>query len=172
MVTSAPSRRRRFVGSLGSITTDTIMIEAAPDVVWAVYTDIDRWPQWTASVTTAELAPGGPLAVGSRASIKQPRFPRVTWTVTSVEPERSWEWANRAPGARTSASHVLTSLDDGRTRVDLSIDQRGVIGRPIGWLVRRITRRYLRLEAEGLRRHSESHVGQALSARPRSPRPE
>jgi hypothetical protein len=65
-------------------------------------------------------------------------------------------WVNKARGANTVAAHVLTPLDGGRTHVDLSIDQRGAIGRPVGWLVRRLTRRYLRLEAEGLRRQSES----------------
>ena len=140
----------------GSISTDTITIDAPIAVVWAVYSDIEQWPGWTASVTTARLDPRGPLAVGSQASIKQPRFPRVTWTVTALESQRSWQWANHSVGAHTTADHRLTPLDGGRTKVDLSIDQRGVLGRPIGWLVKRTTRRYLRMEAEGLRARSES----------------
>ena len=140
----------------GSISTDTITIAAPIAVVWAVYSDIEQWPGWTASVTTARLDPRGPLAIGSRASIKQPRFPRVTWTVTALEPQRSWQWANHSVGAHTTADHRLTPLDSGSTKVDLSIDQRGVLGRPIGWLVKRTTRRYLRMEAEGLRARSES----------------
>lgn len=143
----------------GSLTTDTITIDAPPTVVWAVYTDIDHWSEWTASVTTAHLDPSGPLAHDSRATIKQPRFPRVTWTVTDIEPQRCWRWANHSIGAHTTADHRLTQLDGGRTQVDLSIDQRGVLGRPIGWLVKPITRRYLRMEAEGLRGRSEAHHG-------------
>jgi uncharacterized membrane protein len=149
------------VTMFGSITTDTITIDAPPAVVWAVYSDIEHWPEWTASVTSARLEPIGPLALRSRASIKQPRFPQVTWTVTDIEPERFWQWVNHSAGALTTAGHRLTPLDGGRTRVDLSIDQRGVIGRPIGWLVKRITRRYLRMEAEGLRNRSESKTDPA-----------
>ncbi len=149
----------------GSISTDTITIDAPLAVVWAVYSDIEHWQEWTASVTTAHLDPRGPLAVGSRASIKQPRFPRVTWTVTAIEPERSWQWANHSIGAHTTADHRLTQLDGGRTRVDLSIDQRGVLGRPIGWAVKRTTRRYLRMEAEGLRDRSQSETGPVDQAR-------
>ena len=150
---------------LGSISTDTVTIDAPLAVVWAVYSDIERWPDWTASVTTAHLDPRGPLALGSRASIKQPRFPHVTWTVTHIEPERSWQWANHSIGAHTTADHRLTQLDLGRTRVDLSIDQRGVLGRPIGWVVKRTTRRYLRMEAEGLRNRSQSTTGPVNEAR-------
>jgi len=149
----------------GSISTDTVTIDAPLAVVWAVYSDIEHWPKWTASVTTADLDPHGPLALGSRASIKQPRFPRVTWTVTDIEPERSWQWANHSVGAHTTADHRLAPLDGGRTRVDLSIDQRGVLGRPIGWVVKRTTRRYLRMEAEGLRDRSQSKPGPVNEAR-------
>ncbi len=145
----------------GSISTNNVTIDAPPAVVWAIYSDIEHWPEWTASVTTARLDPSGPLALGRRASIKQPRLPKVTWTVTDIDPERSWQWANHMVGAHTKADHRLTPLHGGRTRVDLSIDQRGVVGRPIGWLVRRTTRRYLEMEAEGLRARSESMANPA-----------
>jgi hypothetical protein len=145
-----------MVSMFGSTSSDTVTIDAPNAIVWDVYSDIEHWPEWTASVTTAHLDPSGPLALGSRASIKQPRLPRVTWTVSHIEPGRSWQWANHTVGAHTNADHRLTPLDSGRTRVDLSIDQRGVLGRPIGWLVKRTTRRYLRMEAEGLRARSES----------------
>ena len=154
-----------MVSVFGSISTDTVTIRATLAEVWNVYADIEHWPEWTASVTTAHLDPRGPLALGSRASIKQPRFPEATWTVTHIEPERSWQWATHSIGAHTSAQHRLTQLENGRTRVDLSIDQRGVLGRPIGWLVRRTTRRYLRMEAEGLRDRSESTARRVDEAR-------
>jgi len=146
------SRIRR---AFGSVTADSITIDAPPATIWAVYTDVDRWPEWTASVADAHLEPPGSLAIGSRASIKQPRFPRVLWTVTDLDHEGSWRWANRSRGTHTVAGHQLTPLGDGCTRVDLWIDQRGVLGRPIGWLARRTTRRYLRMEAEGLQHRSE-----------------
>ena len=83
--------------------------------------------------------------------------------MSALEPNRSWTWQNRAPGATTVAHHILTETSDGYTHVALSIDQRGVIGRPMGWLLKRLTRRYLRLEAEGLRRRSETRNPQAGS---------
>jgi uncharacterized membrane protein len=154
--TTSPTRTQRLTRIVGSATSDTITIDAPPEVVWAVYTDIEHWPEWTASVTSAQLNPTGPLEFDSRASIKQPRLPRVVWTVSTIQPNRSWTWHNRSPGATTLAHHTLAETPDGQTHVSLSIDQRGVIGRPVGWLLKRLTRRYLRLEAEGLRRRRET----------------
>lgn len=141
-------------------TSDSIDIDAPIDVVWSVYSDVERWPDWTASVTSVSLAPGGPLAIGSRATIKQPRLPRVEWTVTALEPDHEWVWENKSPGAVSVAAHSVRALDDGRTHVELWIDQRGVVGRAVGLLVRRMTRRYLRMEAEGLKRRSEALAGE------------
>ena len=121
-----------------------------------VYSDVERWPEWTASVTSVELHGGAPLATGKRARIKQPRLPVTTWTVTALHPGRSWTWAARSPGVNVVADHIVEPLADGRTRAVLTIDQRGVLGRPIGWVARGLTRRYLRMEAEGLRRRSEA----------------
>ena len=140
-------------------TSDSIDIDAPVDVVWSVYSDVEHWPDWTASVTTVELSPSGSLAVGSRATIKQPRLPKVEWTVTALDAGREWVWENKSPGAVSVAAHSVRALDDGRTHVELWIDQRGVVGRAIGVLLRRMTRRYLRMEAEGLKRKSESLAG-------------
>ena len=137
-------------------TSDSIAIDAPVDVVWSVYSDVERWPTWTASVTSVSLQHPGPLAIGSRATIKQPRLPKVEWTVTALDAGREWIWENRSPGAVSVAAHSVRALDDGRTHVELWIDQRGVVGRAIGVLARRMTRRYLRMEAEGLKRHSEA----------------
>ena len=132
-----------------------ITIVAPIERVWAVYTDVARWPEWTESVAAAEVLTPGPLALGSNVRIKQPRLPRVTWTVTELDPGRRWVWSNDSPGAHTRAGHELTSADDGGTRARLWIDQHGAIGAAVGRLARGLTRRYLRMEGEGLKRRSE-----------------
>ena len=52
--------------------------------------DVERWPQWTESVTSVQRLEPGPLAMGSRARIKQPRLLRATWQVTAIEAGRSF----------------------------------------------------------------------------------
>ena len=78
--------------------------------------------------------------------------------MTTLGAGREWVWENRSPGSVAIAAHSVRALDDGRTHVELWIDQRGVVGRTIGVLARRMTRRYLRMEAEGLKRRSEERA--------------
>ena len=86
---------------------DEITIAAPIEQVWAVYRDVAQWPTWTASVTDVRLIEGSEVSIGTKVRIKQPRFPPLVWTVTSVEPGTSWTWVTRSPGATTTAAHVL-----------------------------------------------------------------
>ncbi|HMK12397.1 MAG TPA: SRPBCC family protein, partial [Acidimicrobiales bacterium] len=108
-----------------------------------------------ASVTKIVALDGPGIAVNKRFEIKQPRMPKIVWTVTEVEPGVSWTWRQKSPGATTFARHEVTSMDPGHTTVHQTIDQRGVIGVIMGALTRRITRRYLDLEGNGLKTRSE-----------------
>lgn len=146
------------------ITESTIEIDASPEVVWRVFADVEQWPAWTASVRRVTPLDGADLAVGRRFEIRQPPFPRLVWTVTELDPGRSWTWRQRSPGATTSAVHEVAPLDGGRrTLVRQRIDQRGPGGVLVGLLSRGLTRRYLTMEAEGLKQASEAE-GQAGSA--------
>ena len=68
------------------ITEASIEIDAAAAAVWDVYVDAERWPEWTESVTDVVAVDGPGIAVGKRFRIKQPRLPRVTWSITAVDP--------------------------------------------------------------------------------------
>jgi hypothetical protein len=140
------------------IVQDDTTIAAPADAVWAVFTDVEAWPTWTASVTSVELVDGVPFGPTARARIKQPRFPSLVWAVTELDPGTSWTWVTRSPGATTSATHLLESLDDGRTRVTQTIEHRGVLGTLVGRLTKRLTRRYLAMEGAGLKQRVEAGV--------------
>ncbi|MDG4808608.1 SRPBCC family protein [Micromonospora sp. WMMD1120] len=134
--------------------TDT---EIAADVeqVWAVLADVPRWPEWTASVTRAERGEPGPLAVGATARLTQPKLRPALWRVTELTDRRAFVWVSDSPGVRTTGEHLLVPLPDGRTRVELAIDQSGPLSGLIGRLYGGLLRRYLRMEADGLRRRCE-----------------
>ena len=138
------------------ILDSSIEIDAAPAEVWAVFTDVEQWPSWTASVTSLVGLGGSELAIGRRFAIKQPRMPKLVWEVTSIDPGRSWTWRQHAPGATTLATHDVLAADGGRTVVRQRLDQTGVLGALVGRLMRRTSCRYLELEAQGLKARSEA----------------
>jgi uncharacterized protein YndB with AHSA1/START domain len=142
------------------ITDCGVEIEAPAAVVWDVLSDVERWPEWTASVTRLVALDGPGLAVGKRFEIKQPRMPKLVWEVTELTPGSAWTWVQRSPGGLTVASHEVIPEADRHTRVRQQIDQRGPVGAVVGLVMRGMTKRYLALEAAGIKSRSEQrHAG-------------
>jgi uncharacterized membrane protein len=131
----------------------SITIDAPIEVVWSIFTDVERWPTWASSFRSVELV-DGPMRLGAKARIRQPRLPTVVWEVTKWEPGRSWTWTTTSPGARTEASHVLTRVGE-QTVAEQSITWSGPVGRLAAVVARSLTRRYLAIEAAGLKQRSE-----------------
>ena len=95
----------------------SIDINAAADRVWQVMSDVDRWHEWTASITSIKRLGDNPLAVGTRALVRQPRFPPAMWKVDFVEPGRSFTWVSVAPGLRVVGRHSVEATTSGRESV-------------------------------------------------------
>ena len=134
----------------------TVEINAAPDRVWKVMTEIERWPEWTETVTSATRLDDGPLIVGSQARLEQPKLPPTEYVVTELSSWRSFTWVARGPGVRTTARHDLDALPGGGTQVRLGVEQAGPLGTVMGRLFfKRLTDRYLAVEAAGLKARSE-----------------
>ena len=131
-------------------------IQAPPDKVWTVMTDVEAWPEWTASIASMERLDDAPFGVGSRVRIRQPKFPAVVWRVTDYEPGRYFAWGTSSAGMKVTAGHRIDPAGSGRSRVTLSLRQKGPLAPVFGLLFKRLTLRYMNLEAEGLARRSES----------------
>jgi hypothetical protein len=134
---------------------ERIDIAAAPADVWAVMIDVERWREWTPTITSIERLDGGPFRVGSRARIRQPKLPTAVWTVSALEPGRYFEWRNASPGVRSVAGHRAEPTAGGGTTVTLTFGWSG----SLAWLIRlvygKLARRYVRTEAESLKRWCE-----------------
>jgi uncharacterized membrane protein len=141
----------------------SIDIDAPPAVVWDVMSDGERWPEWTASVTSVRRLDKGPLRIGSRALIRQPRFPPAVWQVTQLEPGRRFVWKSGLPGLWVYGDHSVADRSGGTTAT-LRLFYEGALARLMGRLTRGITNRYLDMEANGLKRRSEENARAAVSA--------
>ncbi len=133
-----------------------IEIDAPPEEIWAVMSDVERWPEWTRSVERAERLDEGPLRVGSRARLKQPRFPPVVWEVTGLEDGRSFSWTARNVGLTSVGDHRIAPRAGGGATVNLSLHQQGPLAPVLAVLTGKLTRRYVETEAQGLKRRCEA----------------
>ena len=130
-------------------------INASADLVWVTVRDVERWPEWTPTVTSVRLWTPPPLAVGSRALIRQPKLPPAFWRVVELDDSlRSWTWVNSAPGVRVVAKHLVVPSGE-RSRVRLSLHFEGLLAGILGFATRKLNNRFLAMEAQGLKSRVE-----------------
>jgi len=130
-------------------------INAAPDRVYSIISDVEKWPEITKSVNSVQLLTPGPLAVGSEARISQPKFGTRVWRVTAVEPGKSFTWETSGGGARMVATHAVTPRDGGST-LALIMDSTGLAVTLFGWMMVGTGRRFMEMEAAGVKRRAEA----------------
>ena len=136
--------------------TQTVEINATPEVVWAANEDVERWPELSASMERVERLDEGELILGSRARIKQPRMPSAMWVVAELERGVSFRWESRSFGMRMAAVHELEANSSGGTTLTLVVEMSGLVAR-VGWPVARVmARRSMELEATGFKAFCEA----------------
>lgn len=134
---------------------ETVEIAAPPEKVWAVLEDVEAWPSWTASMRSVRRTRPGPLGVGSTVEVKQPRLPKVIWTISEWIPGRAFTWVAKTPGVRSVAEHAITPTATGST-VRLVFGQSGRLGSLLAAPMAPLVRSYVRTEAAGLKSRCES----------------
>ena len=128
----------------------TIHIEAPPERVWAVTRDVERWPEWTPTVTSVRLVGRGPFGPGSVARIRQPLQPESEWVVTEYAEGRRFAWRTRRRGLRMTGTHDVSAEGSG-TRNTLGLDAEGVLAALLWPVLRLAVRRALAEENRGLK---------------------
>ncbi|MFD6756951.1 SRPBCC family protein [Micromonospora gifhornensis] len=134
----------------------TITVRADQARAWAVLAAVTTWPQWTSSMREVQPLDGDELALGHRFRVKQPGMPALVWRVSALQVGDSFTWETRSPGVRTSGFHRLAANPDGTTSITVGVDQTGPVARLLDLLIGARTRRFLALEAAGLKAASES----------------
>ena len=132
----------------------SVDIDATAETVWNVLKDVERWPEMTDSIDRVDVL-DEPFALSSRARVHQPKIPAATWTVTALTPNESFTWESRSPGVTTTAAHDITVNPDGTVTVRLTLTQKGPLAGLVSLLTGRLTRRYVSMEANGLKAKAE-----------------
>ncbi|MEJ2888057.1 SRPBCC family protein [Actinomycetospora aeridis] len=148
-------------------------IESCPDHVWAVITDLTRWPRWTTAVRQATLLGGGALALHGVVRLRAPRLPERTWRVVEFQARRHrFALQSEALGGRSNVrfalgpptGSVVSTGEGARTRVVVAHDRVGWIGEPMGRLTAGTVRANLRTLADDLKAHCETRRRAGVTA--------
>ena len=94
--------------SAPAVACKEIRINASPEEVWRVHTNIDAWSDWNADVSSARLR--GSLATGSVFEWKSNGV-GLRSTIEVLEPVSTIGWTGKGLGSR--ARHIWTLVPDG-----------------------------------------------------------
>lgn len=143
----------------------TVQIDAPVEAVWAALVDVRRWPEWTESMQDVGWLDDDSLRVGARARIKQLGTPALTWTVTELDEGRAFAWEASSPGVTTVGTHAVSAAGEHGSRLTLGLQQSGALAWLIGAFTGARTRRFVQMEADGLKRAAECASAEATADR-------
>ena len=106
----------------------TTQIAAPPTDVWAILTDLDRYPEWNPLFREAS----GQIAIGEKITLKSVhpasgRMMTVKPKILVAEPGAELRWASSLPGIMSGEHSFTLSPADGGTRLVQSEAFRGLL---------------------------------------------
>jgi hypothetical protein len=106
----------------------TIQIDAPPQAVWAILTDLGRYPEWNPLFREAS----GQVAVGSRITLRSVhpangRMMTVKPKITVANPDAELRWVSSLPGIISGEHRFALTPEGGGTRLEQSEDFRGLL---------------------------------------------
>jgi hypothetical protein len=140
-----------------------VVISACPDYVWAVLTDVARWPEWAPNLRAVVPYDGGPLVVGGGVRVCARTLPVREWQVAEIRPHRGFTWHEVGVGSTARLGVGITPEPPG-TRVGFTHECSGWIGALVGRMTGATRPVHVEELADALRRRCEA--GQRALGRP------
>jgi hypothetical protein len=135
---------------------ESIDIGSGQSRVWEVLSDLEGWPRHIETVEVVELLTPGPLGVGSKVRLRQPKLPEGEWEITVWDAPSYFEFRQTSGGVTNVAGHRVEAIDDLRSRLTLNLDMRGWLVPVVAVFYKGLTERYLTIEAQGMKSAAES----------------
>ena len=133
----------------------SITINANPEAVWKVLSDVAHWHEWTPTVTKVEVLNTPELKLGNRYKVIQPKLQPAEWIVTELTTS-NFTWESKAPGMHMVAEHFVKSINANQAEVTLTFAFNGWLGNFIGKLYGKMTEEYIQTEAQSLKKNVET----------------
>jgi hypothetical protein len=133
------------------IGSSEIEIAAAPEHVWDVLTDFERWPSWNTDVRSMSM--GGPVAPGSVFRWKAGPG-TITSTIERVEAPRLIAWTGKTLGIKAIHFWYLEARN-GKTVVRTEESYDGLVARVFRGSIQKVLDRALENGLQGLKAEVE-----------------
>lgn len=131
-----------------------VVVNCSHEKVWEVLSQLEKWPQWTSTVTSVERVSGAGL--GACYKVKQPGLPASKLTVMKWRDGESFTWESNEAAAKMVALHNVVAINESTSRVELSVVMSGPLVRIVWMLWGQKIRSYTDREAASLKVAVES----------------
>ncbi len=132
-----------------------IEIDAPIEMVWTVLSGVERWHEWTPTVTGISRLDSSPFGLGCEVMIMQPGLPDAIWKVSEIQEGKYFVWKRGNPLVKVKAAHSVEPVKN-HTKVKLSIQFSGIFKKTAARQNKQLIEEYLQLEAKGLKQHCET----------------
>jgi len=129
-----------------------ITIDAEPQAVWRVLTDLAQWPDWNPGVTRVNV--DGPVAVGTTFRWKTGPA-TIASTITTADAPSSIVWTGRTIGISAVHTWHFDEVQPGRTNVRSDETWVGMLPRLVPGRARRMLQNALTQGVEALKERVE-----------------
>lgn len=126
---------------------ESVVVRAPPDQVFPLWKDVPGWTRWDKSLEWGRL--DGDFKVGSKGQFKQKGGPKISFTLTQVDPPRGFTAKVRMPLATMNLIHRAEAQGDG-TRVTHRIELEGPLSGLFSMLLGKNLRQGLPHTTEGI----------------------
>ncbi len=102
---------------------ESVETTAAPERIWELFSDVNRWKQWNSGIQHIELH--GPFVVGTTFSMRTMENEQFLSTLVAVENNKSFTDETVIDGTRILVHHDISPLPSGNTKVTYSTEITG-----------------------------------------------
>ena len=109
--------------------------DASADAIYALYSDVNLWPQWDAGLERVEIDKA--FGAGARGIMKFIGQEPLPFVLTDVQPGAGFTDETTIPGAGVIVrfNHSLTATKSGRTRITHRVSVEGAGAEQIGPMI-------------------------------------
>lgn len=114
----------------------TVSTSASHERIWAIWTDVPRWPEWDTELVSASIT-DGPFALGVTGTLRPKTGPTSTFVVSEMDPGTSYAFTTRLPLGRLVVRRQLMAEPQGETRFTHQVAFAGALSGLVGVLLGR-----------------------------------